>query len=232
MNIQNNATAFSALQAMVLEVFKRTDKTTELKRALNDTYREMAACIDPNKLQDQIYQICNVGQEDYAIPDVVLRINHPIRLIEPGSTNNSSQSGPLTFITKDEYDELEPNPNATTIQTGKPWAYAFWKNSFLLTHIPDKAYQIEVNIGGEPTIMVSDTDATIFSPMWDETIKAGALARLYAGIQLKEETAMWMTTYRYGFLGNAEDIIGGIGLLKLLNENKTKAPIVVEPRDY
>lgn len=231
-NIQSNATSFANLQAGVLRIFKRTDKTTELQEALNETYQEMVAVVDPRKLKDQLYQTCVIKQEDYAIPDTVFRINHPIRLIESGSTNNSSQSYPLRFYPKDEYDYLEPNPNATTIIPGRPWAYTFWKNSILLTEIPDKAYILEMNVGGEPTLMSGDSDATIFSPMWDQTIKAGALARLYAGIGLDDQVSKWMTIYKYGFAGDADKITGGINLLKRVNEDITRAPMIVQPKHF
>lgn len=231
-NVQSNATAFSDLKTMVLEIFKRTDKTTELERAINNTYREMSAAIEPRKLQEQIYQVCTIRQEDYAVPDTILRVNHPLRLIEPGSTNNSSQSGPLIFIPKDEYDVWEPNPNATTINPGRPEVYTFYKNSFLLSPIPDKAYVIEANVGGEPIVLSAATDTTIFSPVWDEVLISGALARLYLGIGLKEETENWMNIYRYGFTGDKDNITGGLGLIKSLNKDNGLPPSIVKYRDF
>lgn len=230
-DIQSNATPFSDLQTMVLEIFKRTDKTTEVKRAINEAYREMASVMDARKLEDQIYQTCTIGQEDYAVPDSILRINHPLRLIEPGATNNSSQSHPLRFLTKSQYDELEPNPNAATINGGRPYAYTIFKNSLLLTDIPDQEYLIELNVGGEPTIMSEATDATIFSPVWDETIKAGALTRLYLGIQLLPESEFWMNIYRYGFTGSKENITGGLELLRNINQQRAIPQLIVRNND-
>lgn len=228
----NNATSFSDLQAAVLEVFKRTDKQTELERALNDTYFEMVAAVDPRRQKDQIYRTTIVGREEYPVPDNLLRINHPVRIIE-GTTNRGGQSYPLEFLTKEEYDYWEPNPNALSILGGKPWGYCFWKNSILLTDIPDKStYSIEINIGGEATKMVEEDDATIFSPTWDETIKAGALARLFIGIELDDRADVWQKIYRYGFAGNEGNITGGLELLKKLNDQIDKAPIIVRPNDF
>lgn len=217
---------------MVLEVFKRTDKTTELKRAINDTYFEMVAAVDPRKQKDQIYRTTVTGREEYPIPDTLLRINHPIRILE-GDTNNASSSYPLEFMSKAEYDFWEPYPNALTVIGGKPWGYCIWKNSILLTDVPDKStYKLEINIGGEPSKMVADTDATIFSPTWDEVIKAGALARLYLGIELDDRVAVWQKIYRYGFAGDEGNITGGLELLKKLNDQIDKAPAKVEYRDF
>lgn len=230
--MSSNATQFSQHQTNVLSVYKRDDKTTELKQAINATYQEMVACVDPPKQQDQIYKSTVARREEYVIPDNVLRMNHPIRLIEVGASNNSSQSFPLQFISKQEYDELEPNPNASTIVGGRPSAYCMWKNSILLTQIPDKVYTLEINMGGEATVMVGDTDATIFAPTWDETIKAGALARMFALIGLKEDAAFWQTAYKFGFAGSEDNIVGGLYLLRRLTEEKMKAPIVVTPHYF
>lgn len=224
-----SATAFSQHQTNVLAVYKRDDKTTELKAAINATYQEMVAVVDPPKQQDQIYKDTVIGREEYVIPDSILRMNHPIRLIDKAASNNSSQSYPLKFISKQEYDEIEPKPNATTVVSGKPWAYCMWKNSILLTKIPDAVYSLEINMGGEATVMSADADTTIFAPTWDETIKAGSLSRLFALIGLKDEADLWQTIYKFGFAGSEDNITGGLFMLKRLTEEKMRAPSMVRP---
>lgn len=232
MSAQSNATPFSDLKTMILEIFKRTDKATELARAINDTYREMAGCIDPRKLKDQIWKATIAGREEYPIPDTVLRINHPIRLIDPDAGSGAGSSYPLQFIPKDEYDLVEPNPNSADVQTGTPYAYTFWKNSILLTDVPNKIFRLELNIGGEPTILTEAADTTIFAPQWDETIKAGALARLFAGIRFWDEVDRWQAIYRYGFAGDRGNIVGGLELLKQLEAQIATAPLIVKPNDF
>lgn len=229
---QSTASPFSTHKTNVLAVYKRTDKSTELGQAINDTYRAMVSCIDPPKQQDQIYKDTVALREEYPIPESILRMNHPVRLIEKGASNNSSQSYPMQFISKQQYDEWEPNPNAPTIIGGRPFAYCMWKNSIILTKIPDKVYTLEINVGGEAVPMVADADATIFTPNWDETIKAGALARLYALIGLKDETAFWQTVYKFGFEGSEDNITGGLFMLKRLTEEKMQAPRMVVPTDF
>ena len=232
--MESNASTFLQIQTQVLETFKRTDKQTELKRAINSTHREMVAAVGWRKSEDQIYRPCVIGREEYPIPDVVLRINHPIRIIEPDSSNSTANSHPLDFLSKDEYDEEEPNPNAdpSLVIKSKPWAYTFYKNSILLTGIPDKAYILELNIGGEPADLIEDVDKVIFAPTWDETIAHGTLARLYVSLSMTERAAVHQELYRWGFAGNKENITGGLELLKKLNETVSKAPIVVEPRFF
>lgn len=219
---------------MILETFKRDDKATETNRAINDTYFEMVACIDPRKQQDQIYKPVVRNREEYPIPDNILRINHPIRLLEIGASNRSSMSRPLFFLTKDEYDEIEPNPNALTIYGGTPWAYTFWKNSILLTDIPQYSskWNIEVNIGGEAARLEEASDEIIFSPTWDETVKAGSLSRLYAGISAWDRADKWQAVYRYGFAGSEGQIVGGLELFKKLTQDLEIATHIVKYNDF
>ena len=232
--MQSTASTFLQIQTRVLGTFKRTDKTTELKQAINDAHREMTAAIGWRKAEDQIYRTCVIGREEYPVPDLVLRINHPIRIIEPGASNNSASSYPLDFLTKDEYDEEEPNPNAdpSLISKSKPWGYTFFKNSILLTGIPDKAYTLEINIGGEAEALVEDIDQTLFMPTWDETIAAGALTRLYLNLGHFQSADLHQRIYRWGFAGNEKNITGGLELLKKLNEVVSKGPVIVQPRDF
>ena len=223
------STTLAEFRTMVLETYKRTDKATELDRAINNTYFEMVAATHPRKSQDQIYRPAVVGREEYPFPDSILRINHPIRIIDPDvPSNNSSSHHTLVFKNKDEYDEIEPNPNATSPQTGRPWAYTIWKNSILLTDIPDKAYVLEINVGGSPTKFVSATDQTIFNEFWDETHKAGTLSRLFSIVQMTEEADFWQRVYRYGYAGNEGSITGGLALLKETAMDLQSAPLIVK----
>lgn len=227
-------TTFLEFQTAVKEIYKRTDKDTEIARAINEAYMEMVATIDPKKQQDQIYKPVVADREEYPIPNNVLRINHPVRLLTITGSNQSSESVPLDFITKDEYDELEPNPNAPTIEGGTPSKYTLFKNSILLHPIPSQSnkWYIEVNIGGQATRLEADSDESVFQETWDETVKAGALSRAYAVIEAWDEVERWATIYRYGFAGDKGNITGGLELLKRLNSEVMKAPMIVRPKDF
>src|SRR3990167_2838052 len=222
------ATTLANIRTVVNQVFKRTDKTAETTEAINETLREIIAALDPHKLQDQRWVPTVVGQEEYALPDTLLRLNHPVRLIDSASNNNSSLSYQLEFLTKSQYDYWEPNPNATTVVTGKPWAYAMWKNAILLTNIPDKAtYRIEINLGGVPTDLSAEVDTMIFADVWKETVKAGALARLYALMTLPERASFWREIFLNGYTGD-----GGFNQMKKIEAQNMQAPYVVQYRDF
>ena len=212
------------LRERVLRTFIRTDKTTLLNECINDAYKEMLAIIQPRKLHDQVYKDTVAGREEYPVPTTLLRIKHPIRLIDPDTDSSSVNSYPLHFITKDEYDYWEPNPNAGTVSTGRPWAYTIFKNSILLTDIPDKAYRLEMNIGGDVTSLDSDSDESILSETWDETHAAGALTRAYHRLKQYDAAKSWGGIYLNGYTGE-----GGLKLLKTIERDNNQAVLIVKP---
>jgi hypothetical protein len=218
----------SDLRARVLRVFKRTDKDTEVNEAINDTYKEMVAIIGPRKVQDRLYKSLVADRAEYALPTTALRFIHPIRLIDPDAGDTSIGSYVMTFINKDEYDALDPNPDAADPLSGSPTHYTIWKNCLLVTPQPDKAYTIEINIGGEATALDADSDESIFQETWDETIAAGALRRLYAGIKLYQDSTYWQSVYLYGGTGDPNDLCGGIKLLRQIERDNNKAVLIAK----
>ena len=211
--------------------FKRTDKTSEIKRAINDTLKEIAGLFPNRKLQDQKWMPLVTGQEDYGLPDGLLRIAHPVRFIGNPTRNDGAFNYPMIFVTKDEYDALEPNPNASSItRKSRCTHYTIWKRSILVWPLPDAStYRIEMNLGSEITILNAEVDAHPFSDIWDETICAGALSRLYAGLKMYEDADIWNTVYRWGHAGNERGITGGLELMKQIEESQTSAPLIVRP---
>ena len=221
------------IRAAVIRIYKRDDKDTEINEAINETLREMAGCLESRKLQDQKYVYLVEDQEDYALPDNLLRIRHPIRLLDTQGSNSDSSSYPLRFYPKHEYDRIEPNPNATTKNAGTVWAYTIWKSCILVTNLPDESnrYLLEVNTGNEIVTLSSDTDEPTFRDFWDETIKAGTLARMYALIQLYDEANYWRDIYVNGFTGDQGQIMGGLKPLRHIDNDHSEAPGLVVYND-
>lgn len=216
------------LRARVLRVFKRTDKDTEVNEAINDTYKEMVAIVGPRKVQDRLYKNLVIDRSEYALPTTALRFIHPFRLIDPDGGESSIGSYPMTFLNKDDYDAIEPNPDATDPTTGSPTHYTIWKNCLLVTPLPDKAYTIEINIGGEATALDLDSDESIFQETWDEVIAAGALRRLYAGIKLYQDSTYYQSVYLYGGTGDSQLLTGGLALLKQIERDNNKAILIAK----
>jgi len=193
--------------AYVKRTFKRDDKDTEIYEALNDTIKDILGRHQFADYNFQSWVNTTLGQEDYTLPATLLHLRHPIRLIEGFATNNSGKT--LKFYTKEEYDELEPNPNRVNPASGEPTGYAVYSNQILLYPIPDKAtYIIEINWGeGHTDVELdSDSDEHRFGTHWDEVLKWGTLFRLFAGVGLYEEGEYWRKLYEgteYGRNGGA-----------------------------
>lgn len=174
--------------------FKRENEDSRILQALNDMIMYIAIRIPHSNYKFQSYANTTVGQEDYPLPDTILHLIHPIRLLEGSTTND--QGFVLKHITKEKYDELEPNPNRVNPSTSQPFYYTIFSRSILLTPIPDKStYLMEINWAKKPTALSADTDMHSLGSEWDEVIKWGALFRCYSGIGLFDEAEFYRSKY-------------------------------------
>jgi len=219
------------LKNIVKQIYKRDDPgTLQPETAINETYKAMLAVVGHHKLQDRAYKDISEGQYEVSLPSGILRIHHPIKIIDPTGGSQSTSSYPLRFMTKDEYDYWEPSPDLwdTDHSTGIPWGYCLWKNSIYLTAIPDRAYTLEIAIGGDPVDLLVDADESILSSFWDETIMAGALSRLFAAVKLYSDADYWRKVYLNGTEGDGSSIVAGLNLLRQLDESNTLGPQIVK----
>lgn len=182
----------------VTNVFKRTDKNTEIYEALNETIKDIATREKFHEYSFQSYTACVAAQEDYPLPTTLLQIKHPIRLVEGTATGDSGWN--LTKLSKEEYDFREPNPNRTGPSTGRPTAYCVYSNSILVTPIPDQAYLLEINWGNVPSSLASNDDSPAYLNIWDEVIKHGALFRMFSLVGAFTEANYWRALYETGIL--------------------------------
>ena len=188
----------------------------------------MLSTVAHHKLQDRVYKSIVAGQYELSLPSGILRINHPIKLIDPTGGALSVNSGPLRFMTKEEYDAVEPESDDVSPSTGTPWGYTLWKNSIYIVTIPNKAYTLEINIGGEAVDLLADADESILSSVWDETIKAGALTRLFGSVKLYTDADYWRKVYLNGQEGDDNMLVGGLNLLKQLDHDNFNAVLIVK----
>lgn len=207
------------LVSYVKNDFKRENEDTRILQAINDMILYIAIRIPHSNYKFQSYANTTVGQEDYPLPDTILHLIHPIRLLEGSTTND--QGFVLEHITKEKYDELEPNPNRVNPSTGKPFAYTIYSRSILLTSIPDKVYLMEINWAEKPPLLVNDTDIHSLGSEWDEVIKWGALFRCYAGLGMIEESEYFRSKYE-----NSNNDPTGIFKILLDNEKEYEGQIV------
>lgn len=214
------------IKALVTEHWKRTDK--DIDAAISGAYREILSIIPHHKNEDRVYRDLVEGIAFYPLPNSFLRINHPIRLIDSDGSSDSTGSFPLRFMSKDEYDFWTPYPDSPNPSKGIPWGYALWKNSIYVTSIPDKTYIAEINLGGEINDLLVEADESILSVTFDETVAAGALKRLFGGVKLYDDMGYWANVYINGHAGDQGAIVGGIKLLKQIEEDNFKPMGVVK----
>lgn len=217
------------LNAQVKKIYKRDDaETLDINSAVNSTYKAMLACVAHHKLQDRAYKDIVEGQYEISLPSGLLRIHHPIKLIDPEGDSMSTNSGPLHFMSKKEYDEIQAEPDDDDPSEGVPWGYTIWKNSIYLIDIPDRDFTLEINMGGEPVDLLVDSDESILSTVWDETIVAGALSRLFAAVKLYSDSEYWRKVYLNGVEGDGVLLSGGLNLLRQLDTDNFKAPLIIK----
>jgi len=199
----------SSFKTYVKQDFKRTDKDTELVQAYNDMLNWVTVFMPHGNYKFQSYVSTIVGTEDYALPSNIIHLIHPIRFLL--GTGASDDGYPLDHITKQEYDFREPNPNKTNPPKGRPSAYTIFSRSILVTPIPDLAtYYLEINWSKRRTEMSADGDLPSLGSEWDEVLKWGTLERLYAGMGLVEESALFGAKYHAINPSNGMDVPVGL----------------------
>ena len=202
------------METYIKQTFKRTDKDTEIRQAIDDTLRDISTRHSFQVLMSQSYVPSVSGIEDYPLPSNLIHLHRPIRLLHGSATGDSGKN--LTELTKTEYDLIEPNPNRTNPTTGEPWGYTIWSNSILLTPIPDAgAYLFEINWGKAITVPTAAGDTVgPFHVTWDETIKWGCLSRLYETVEMIDMADKFGAYYELGrpviLGGEVMDREGGI----------------------
>lgn len=204
----------SAFRSYVIQTFKRTDKTDEINQAIDDTLRDIASRHAFQELTEMSYVSTVDGQPDYPLPSDLNQLFHPVKITDGNAT--SDDGTPLTFISKEEYDNLEPNPFRTSPDTGTPFAYCIWRKQILLTDIPDdQAYLLVINWAKEITVPAGDSsEVGPWGDKYNETIKWGVLMRLYEIVEMFDEKERFSGYYEFGIskmINNDNDISKGIG---------------------
>ncbi len=199
--------------------FKRTDKDTELVQAYNDMLNWLACQMPHSGYKYQSYISTSVNVEDYGVPATLIHILHPVKLIV--GTGASDTGYPLIHVSKEEYNRLYPNPNASGQSKGRPVHYTIFDRCILVGPTPDVAtYILEIDWSKRRTSMSADEDLPAIGSEWDEVLKNGTLERLYAGIGMLEESAFWGGKY-HAITTEGDDVPVGL-CRKLLEIEKNR----------
>jgi len=181
--------------------FKRDDKDTEIIQAYNDTLRHVTGMAPFQGLKFQSWIPTVAGQEDYPLPSDRCHVLHPVRIIESAA---STVGYPLNQMSKANWSERYPNPNATgsNISRRMPVDYCIFSASILVGPLPDLAtYIIEIDWAKLAADQDEATDVHELNEEWDEVLKFGVLARMYESIGLTSEADRYWSLYRDDTLG-------------------------------
>jgi len=179
----------------VKQVFKRTDKDTEIVQAYNDMIMWVSSYMPHAGYKYQSYIYTVSGTPDYPLPSDLIYLIHPVRLLEGSGANDSGY--PMNLISKQQYDIKEPNPRRTSPSTGKPVDYTIFSRSILPSPIPNKStYLLEIDWTKRPVSQSGDSDVTYLGSEWDEVLRHGTLERLYEMLELFDESDHWASKYR------------------------------------
>lgn len=214
--------------AYIKRVSKRTDKDTETYEAITDTILDMKLRFEHDRFKVEAYSTSLSTVADYKI-DLPSDFGHLVG--EVRCYENESNARELAKKTKAEFDRLYPNPNDTDVSTGMPKHYCIFGEQILVGPPVDKTtYTAEFSYTTEEVEEIdADTTAVPFSDRYRECLKAGALWRLYEGLEEYENAAYWRLRYEGP---SPEVVIGGeLGKIIASDRKNTDAPGFVAYND-
>lgn len=174
----------------VLRIFKRTDKSTEVYEAITDALMEIKLLYAFEDFKEEAYTggITALGEYKLAVPTDFGHLLGNVMLID-----DSGNSRELTKRTKQTFDSMYPNPNASDVNKNIPSDFCIFSGQILLGDVPDSVdynYQFSYSTE-EATTIVSGTTSVPFTDRYRWVIRAKVLEMLYYGLGYDEEAAKW-----------------------------------------
>lgn len=184
----------------VLQVLKRTDKSTETYTAIADTVMDMRSRMiseDALKVSTALTGISAIG--DYIL-DLPTDFGHLIGDVLIKDTSADDVYTPLIRIIKSEWDIKYNQALATSVGnrlTGTPIEYCIFAKSIYIGAPVDKTtYEFKINYTSEdiPTY-TSGTTTIPFCDQFREVVRAGVLQRMFREIGNYTESDIWGSVY-------------------------------------
>lgn len=178
----------------ILNALKRTDKEAEVFEALKDTINDMIMNLPFEEFKnEQITKgIEKQGEYCFGLP-----VNFSGFITNVTIADESKSSfAPLKKISKQEWDELIPNPQDNNI-TGVPSHYCVFGNRLFIYPVPDKiTYDYTVCCGTYLTdTLTRQSEYIPLSDQYRETLKYGVLFRVLADLQDFETAVNYQGLY-------------------------------------
>ncbi len=181
----------------ILNVFKRTDKSTEVYEAITDVIMDIKLTyyFEDFKVEEYSQGITSLGDYKIQLPTGFQHLIGKVRCYDSNGTERI-----LTKRTKETFDRLYPNPNASDVNTNVPSDFCIFSNQILLGDVPDSTdYYYEFSCSSEAgTEITSGTTEVPFTNRYRKTLRQLVLAELYANLGYDEEAAKWKTLGEQG----------------------------------
>lgn len=177
----------------IVNTFIRTDKDTQIYEAITDTIRDMRRRFgyDEDKTETVSLGISTIGQYQINLPADFGRLISDIRMID------GIQSYTLNKLSKLEFDELYPNPQASNVYLSRPEDACIFAGQILLGPVPDSlSYTYGLSYSVEDSVDITSGTAVVpFSRLYRETVKSGSLFRLFRDLGNDQEAGKWAGVY-------------------------------------
>lgn len=180
----------SELYTYILEIFKRTDKSTEIYKAITDTIKDMTKRHPFEEMKVEAYTtggITSVTDHRIELPVDFQHLLSDVRLID------GSYSKVLVKLNKRQFDGTYPYLSNTNTDPNVPKHYCPWNTQILIGPLPDKTtYGYEISYARKQTSdITSSTTAVPLTGENREAVRAGVLARMFEGLDEYEKAAYW-----------------------------------------
>lgn len=194
----------SEFYAYILQVLKRTDKSTEVYAAIADTVIDIRA----GMISDDYSEIETLT-DTLAIGDYTLNaptdLGHIIGDIMIKDTASEDTYPPLKKISKEEFDVMYHSVLSDTVRnrnTGLPQHWAYFGGKFYIGPAVDKTtYEFSINKTIEDTPTYTSVSTSIpFTSKFREVVRAGVLFRIYKILEFFDESTIWEDVYERGKL--------------------------------
>lgn len=201
----------SEFATYVRRILKRTDKDTEIYEAATDIIADIRIQLKADDYKEEAYitGISTLGEYRIALPSDFGHIIGEVTLIDDVSKNDKT----LKKISKQEYDAKYSDrlyANLSDVTDDIPEHFCIYAGQIYLGPVPDKtSYKYQINYTTEDFAEVtSATDPVPFTDKYRNTLRAGVLAEIFAGLEQYDESNYWREIYNSGLvklIANDED---------------------------
>lgn len=189
----------SELYTYILEVLKRTDKSTEVYEAITDVVMDMRLRFNSEdyKSISSDLTITTIGNYTITLPtDFGRLLGDP--MVRDDSSDQDYQTlkkisiGRFNELYSDRYNDTVGNRN-----TGTPVHYCVFSGDVLVGPPVDKnSYVFRIPYTQEAgTAIVSGTSSVPFTSRYRKTVRYGVLKEIYLMLENFQEAEMWSNLY-------------------------------------